>query len=617
MPKREIMIVVGVLLAAVVLCYAGVLSAGFIWDDDFLVVNNPLVRAPLTSFAPFYQDIVNSGFAATIYYRPVQIFSYAIDYGLWGMNPLAFHASNVLLHFFNALLVFALTLRLTRNKACSLLAAVLFAVHPAHAGAVSYISGRAELLFFFFGFIYMMLFSRFMERRSYLILAASLASFVLALLSKEGALIFPALLILADAIVYRRRAKDFAWHLPAVALLAAYILVHHMAFSSRYSAVMKPSDLAANAWNFILMLGHFLALGVFPVGLHMRGTVSDKIIFAAPAVAAACLAAAVIFKEKRRSLFFAAVFFCAALLPYILVVGYFGVFAEHWMYLASYGLFLFMAVAITELYARAKGLAKGVVAAVLFIAVVFYSFTTAAQNSHWRGSVALSDRVLSASGGDATAMHFKAVTLIKEGRPEEAKEAIKSYTDESPKDPRSWYIKGRMLLAVDDKIGAAECFKKTVEVDPSYEDGYFGLALTALADGDKDKGLILLEKTVRMNPSNSEALLFLGTIYSETGDNAKALEYTRKALAVNPYDYNALVNMGTVYSRMGNAKEGATYYLKAADLYPEKPVPCYNLGNIFYLSGQKNEAAIWLKKAIKADPEFKPALELIRKMSEE
>jgi tetratricopeptide (TPR) repeat protein len=400
-------------------------------------------------------------------------------------------------------------------------------------------------------------------------------------------------------------------------LAASYIIVHHLAFASRYPVVMQSSDLAANTWKFVLMIGHFLALGVFPIGLHMRDAISAKVIFVALVIVAMCLAAALMFKEKRRVLLFAMGFFCAALLPYILVVGYFKVFAEHWMYLASYGLFLFMAVVFTGLYTRAKGVARGIVAAILFTAVMFYSFTTSAHNSFWQGSVELSDRVLSASGGDTTAMHFKAVTLLKEGRLDEAKEAMRSYTDQSPRDPRSWYIKGRMLLAAEDKAGAAECFKKAVETDPSYEDGYFGLGLMSLADGKRDEGMALLEKTVRMNPSNSEVLLLLGTIYSETGDDAKALEYTRRAYVVNPYDYNVLVNMGTVHTRMGDIKEGAAYYLKAADLYPEKPIPCYNLGNIFYLSGQKDEAAIWLKKALKSDPNFKPALELLKKMSDD
>jgi len=72
--------------------------------DEYLVVQNPLVRAPLFSFQIFRQDILSSNFTKTFYYRPIQMLSYAIDYRLWGMNPSAFHFTNILVHFLNVLL---------------------------------------------------------------------------------------------------------------------------------------------------------------------------------------------------------------------------------------------------------------------------------------------------------------------------------------------------------------------------------------------------------------------------------------------------------------------------------------------------------------------------------
>lgn len=608
------------ILAAVMACYANMLQAGFVWDDEYLVVQNPLVRAPIVSMAVFKQDIVNSGFTTTIYYRPLQILSYALDYRLWGMKPFGMHLSSILLHFLNALAVFFFTRRITADKAAALLTAVIFAVHPAHAGAVSYISGRADLLFFFFGFLFLTFFRMFTdaERKDYLLLAAALACLAFSLLSKEGALIFPLLAVFTDAVLPKKHGLfRFVYHVPALVLAGSYVFLHHVAFGARYAAVMRTGDLAAGAAKYLSMAGEFMVLGFVPLGLHMRRAASGPAAAAASCVAVLCVLAVLFLSAKRRTLFFALGFFLIALLPFVLVVGYFGVFAEHWMYLASYGLFLFLSVAFSRAYAKAARSARVALILSLFLLLLFYSLSTMAQNVYWQNSIALSDRVLGSSGVDAPAKHFKAVSLLKTNRPEDAKEVMRTYTDKDPNDPRSWYIKGRMSLAAEDKEAARECFRKSIALDPRYDNGYFGLGLMALLDGDDANGIKLLEKAAEMNPSNVDALLLLGTAYSGSGDNKKALEATRKAYKADPYDYNVLVNMGTVNTRMGAAKEGAMYYLEAYRLYPERPVPSYNLGYIFYLSGQKEEAEIWLRKALKADPEFKPAAELLRKMREE
>ena len=173
MSWRENLLIISVLFVAVFVCYAATLNAGFVWDDQFIILSNPLIRAPLWSFAPFKQDIVNSSFTYTIYYRPIQILSYAVDYRLWGMNSSGFHFFGIFLHFLNSILVFFLILKLVREKAIALLAAIFFAVHPAYSGAISYISSRADLLFFFFGFLSMLLYVFFKEKKKALLLAAS------------------------------------------------------------------------------------------------------------------------------------------------------------------------------------------------------------------------------------------------------------------------------------------------------------------------------------------------------------------------------------------------------------------------------------------------------------
>ncbi len=201
---RNKIFIILIIFTAVIVSYGNVLNSGFTWDDESLVAKNSLVRAPLLSFEIFEQDVLNTGFVYSIYYRPVQILTYALDYRLWGMDSAAFHLTNIILHFLNSVIVYFLTLKITRREAPAFFTSLFFAVHPAFTGAVSYISGRADLLFFLFGMSYMLLYLSFIEAERRLFLWGALVSFAVSLLCKEAALIFPVLLVLLTFFTCKR-----------------------------------------------------------------------------------------------------------------------------------------------------------------------------------------------------------------------------------------------------------------------------------------------------------------------------------------------------------------------------------------------------------------------------
>ncbi|MFH1552648.1 MAG: tetratricopeptide repeat protein [Candidatus Omnitrophota bacterium] len=613
---RENILIILLLLVAAAVCYNAVLDAGFIWDDEYIVLQNPLIRAPLGSFQIFRQDIINSGFHSTVYYRPIQILSYAIDYRLWGMSSSAFHGVNVFLHFLNGVLVFFFTWKITGEKVVSLLAAMLFVIHPVHAGAVSYISSRTDLLFFFFGFLCMLFYVFFVQRRRYILLGMSVFCLVLALLSKEAAVVFPLLLLLLDATVLRGKYRSrLAYHVPNFFAAGGYIALHHFIFSQRHFMVFSPGAFASSIVKYFRIVREFLVLGFFPVDMHMRRGLESPGVGLLPVLVGIFFIFSFVFlRNRRRILLFALGFFLIALVPFFFVTGYFKVVAEHWMYLASYGLFLFTATALVTLYQHRGIFGRSVVAGVILLVIVYCSANTIRQNVYWREDVSLSDRVLAFSAQDMPAMHYKAVSYLKSGRDDEMMEIMDEYAKNNPRDARAWYIKGRLTLAAGKTEEAEQDFKEAVRVDPTYDNGYMGLALAAFIKGQSHIGIEYLEQVIEINPKHSEALLILGSAYSEAGQNQKSLQTAKKAVEINPYDYDSLVNLGTAYTRQGYLQEGARYYLEATRLYPERPLAYYNLAHVFLAGGQEQEAAKWLRKALDVDPSFTPAIELLHKM---
>src|SRR2546430_15790131 len=131
------LIVIVSLVATVFLCYANSLGNEFVFDDYLLVLGNNRIRS--INAALFWNS-----------YRPIRDISYAIDYALWGERPFGYHLTNLVIHAANVLLVFALIRRFTASLVTAVLTALIFAVHPIQTDAVTYISGRRDLLFTFF-----------------------------------------------------------------------------------------------------------------------------------------------------------------------------------------------------------------------------------------------------------------------------------------------------------------------------------------------------------------------------------------------------------------------------------------------------------------------------------
>jgi len=616
MLNKENILVVLFLFAAVFVCYGNLLTAGFVWDDDSLVVNNPLLRAPVYSFKIFQEDISNSHFYNTIYYRPIQILSYAVEYRLWGLSPAMFHFTSIFIHFLNVLLVFYLAQKLLKKKAVSFLAALFFAVNPVNSGVVSYISSRADLLLFFFGLLTLISFVYFREEGKPSYLVSCVVFLIMALLGKEAAVIVPFLMLLIDIFMPGKRtaSRVFA-HLPGFAVIGCYAVTHHVLFGDRYGAVFASAPLRV-VTDYFGMAAKFFTLGLFPLDPHLRRfaamTSGTAFEWAVPVIA--IFIVFLFLENNRRMALFSVLFMVIALVPAAFVVGYFKVIGEQWMYVPSFGLFLFMAIFFADLYENRGRFVRPLVFAAVVASVAFYSSVTTAQCANWKNDAALSDRVLGYSGKDLVAMHYKAVSLVKEGESGRSLKIMEDYVKSDPNDPRAWYIKGRVELAAGRIENASKDFMTAVKTDARYADGYLGLAFAEVAKGNVVEGIKYLEKVLQLEPRHVEALTFLASVYSKSGNEPKALEMVIRAKHAAPYNYEVLNDLGTAYIRSGKTWEGAMEYSEAIKLYPEKPMAYYNLAYVFHESGRDADAVTYLHKALDKDPLFKPAIELLHEI---
>ena len=160
---------------------------------------------------------------------PVTWISFGIDHRLWGMNPLGYHLTNVLLHAATAVVFYFVALRLLRVATGAregvlslgaLTAALFFAIHPLRVESVAWVTERRDVLSGLWFLLTILTYLRAAgsdgaRRRGWL--AGSVACFVLAAMSKAIVMTLPVVLIVLDVYPLRRLSIRWReWMAPAI-----------------------------------------------------------------------------------------------------------------------------------------------------------------------------------------------------------------------------------------------------------------------------------------------------------------------------------------------------------------------------------------------------------------
>jgi len=152
----------------------------------------------------FVRPLGNGNFA----YRPILFLSYALDWRLWGANPVWSHLTNLALHVVNSLLVGYLAHRWAsrRPTTAGIVAGAVFAAYPFAGEVTFWIAGRADLLAALFGVLFLLTLRGPPGRRLAVAQTLRIVLLFLALLSKESAIPLP--LIGTVLLVTQRWAED-------------------------------------------------------------------------------------------------------------------------------------------------------------------------------------------------------------------------------------------------------------------------------------------------------------------------------------------------------------------------------------------------------------------------
>ncbi len=274
--RHTLPIAIAVVVLCAVIVHLGVLGHGFTLDDEGIVQRNPLVHAWSGLWRAFVSPWWPAGGGQ---YRPLVLASFTAEWWLGGGSPAVFHAVNLAWHA----LVVALVMLLVREVGSvggSVVAGLLFAVHPVHVEAVAGIVGRAELMAAA-GLLAALL----LHRRGS---AWATLAFAVALASKEHAVVFPVLALLLDRLTPpptpsprepASPARPWRRYLPYLGVLIVWAGAVAWVFRASPPAPPHPLWLAVDAPARWLTM-----LGLVPTWLRLFVAPFDLSVDYAPAV---------------------------------------------------------------------------------------------------------------------------------------------------------------------------------------------------------------------------------------------------------------------------------------------------------------------------------------------
>jgi hypothetical protein len=181
-------------LATFAVYYRAITNPFVNYDDQAYVLENTQVQQGLTAATIKWAFV--SSYASN--WHPLTWLSHALDCQLFGLNPAGHHFSSLLLHIFNALLLFLILARATGAPIRSFLVAALFALHPINVESVAWVAERKNVLSMFFLLLSLGAYGWYARRPIMARYLAPLLLFACALAAKPMVVTLPFLLLLVD-----------------------------------------------------------------------------------------------------------------------------------------------------------------------------------------------------------------------------------------------------------------------------------------------------------------------------------------------------------------------------------------------------------------------------------
>ena len=548
--RRTPLAICGALALLAGLLYVNALHNPFVYDDYRTILDNGSI-VDLTDVRAIVLHDAS---------RPMVNLSYAIDRRLWGMAPFGFHVTGVLLHMLNVVLLFWLAWRVeedldrrasaTPRGLVPIVAASLFAVHPMMTEAVGYVSGRSEVLCATGVLAAMLCARRWMARGGAGWWLLTALFWLIALLTKEIAAMFPVALLCYDRLFLdpsadARRRRLWRLHAPllalavlaAVARVAVFVALEHpQTFQIQWRAILIELNVVTRyLWLIVVPAGQT----VFHDVPAIARLLSIQAWWGAGVIA---LLAMLAWRVRRASPLasFGLVWFFLMLVPSsaLVVLNQGEGMAEHRVYLASCGLFLVAGAAARGIAARLASAPRRtiwVAGSVFVVMILSLSGRTVLRNAVWSDPVRLWREATLRAPANPLPWTVLGESLQMDKRPTAAVDAYRTALRLDPTDETVYLKLGLCLAELGRFDEANDAFDALRQVKPQSGFVPTGLGVVAMLSGHVEEARALFQRAIDGNPADLMARRWLAVLEEEfAGNPAEALRQCEEIRRIAP-----------------------------------------------------------------------------------
>ena len=580
-------------------------------------------------------------------YRPLAQIMFAVEYEIFGLNPFVGHLINVLLYASMCVFLFYILRRLFKPYKSTqwylsmpFLIAALFVAHPLHTEAVANIKGRDEIMSFFGSLATLWFTLKYIETRKNINLLWSLIFFLLAILSKENAITFFAVIPLTLFVFTESKFKDYLITItPLVVCIVVYFIIRKVALGFILSNNAEEKELLNNpfvnattnekyatifyTWLIyikLLIFPHPLTHDYYPKQIALISWDNIKAI-GSLLVVFGLIAFAVKNIFKKNLIAFSILFFFITFSIQSNLVFNIGAFMnERFMFAPLLGFCIVIAWFINIYLSKIikdKEKYRQTVVFILIILFVGYSLKTFTRNFTWKDDFTLFTTDVNTSTNSAKCNVSAGGMWIEEANRQKdsikrtemlvkATGYLKKGMEIHPGHVAGWILLGNAYMFLKDYPLSRYYYENCLKINHSHGDALTNLKALAqncinakdYADAVKSYKTYLTYK-----PNDIDVLVQLSDQYPYIGRADTSIIILNDVIAKDPKNYTAFNILGKIYGQYFNNLDKSIEYLdKSIEIKPDDPSTLENLGVANGIKKDYDKSISYFKKAIKFKP---------------
>lgn len=649
--KNGIIIPAVFLFFLAVILYANSLSNGYALDDTLMITKNEFTQMGVKGIGKIMSTDAFVGFFGEEKnllpggrYRPLSHVLFAVEYELFGANPFWGHLMNVLWYGLLVVLIyFALKIWLPENSekqwywAMPFLVALIYALHPLHTEVVANIKGRDEIMSMSGCMLLLIFLKKRLERKGIIWDVGIFLAFLFAVLSKENALTFVAVVPLVLWFFSDIKLKKvLVVMLPVLLALISYFAIRFYALGFIFGTGVKSAELlnepfleasvsekyatifyTLGLYLKLLFVPHPLTHDYYPKHIPIINWADMRAIISFMAYAALGLLA--LWGLKRKRIWsFAILFFVITLsISSNLVISIGAFMNERFLFMPSLALALVLAWLI---HAKFSGRHATLVKGVFAVYMLLFAVKTVSRTPVWKDDFTLfttdvlvsdnSAKVNVSAGGALIDRALQAYTPSDPRRNEMLSKAV-FYLNRGvsihPKYVAAWLLKGNAHYHLGDLEMAFESYENSLKLAPKYDLALKNiLALTERARIDNK--MELSEKAINYlletYPDSATYHYHKALNFEKSGKLSEALQYLEQAIALNASDSRFYSKSGELYGRhFNNIPKAIEMLAKAIVVNPKDFTALENLGVAYGIMGQFSNSIRMFEQALPLKPD--------------